>query len=760
MSGKSHYITAFDGLRAFAVLAVVAYHMNLKWAQGGLLGVTVLFVLSGYLITSLLLVEYRKSGTIDLAGFWRRRVRRLMPSVIVVVAVTAAVATLANHVLLTKMRPDVVPGLLMVINWTKIFSNVSYFQALGAPSPLTHFWSLAIEAQFYLVWPPVLMLLMRGGISRKGLAIATCGLAIASVIAMEVLYVPDADPSRVYYGTDTRAFSLLAGAALAIVWPMGRMSRRPSTGTFGLAVNVGGAAGMAGLVAMVVLTEGYSAFSYRFGILLCTLVTCLVVAAMVPGDSVFSRVCSLPPLRWLGTRSYAIYLWHYPVIQLMTNRNSTTAPSPFWLLLELAISLGLAELSYRYVEEPLRSVGVVELVRERVGERFGGVASWLRARIVVVLATAAVVVVGVVGLVVVPETQAIGADAANGGQRVSAASLRKPLVDGVYDVVLVGDSVAMDAADELNNTFAHGLIDCRIGRQAGEAWDVMTGYIGQGVVGDTVIYAIGTNGNLTPDILDGLVEAVPATKTVWFINNRMPDSFCDQNNAYIAELPSRYSNVHVIDWYSYSAGHDEWFWQDGTHCNPTGASAYAQMVVDAIGYVAPTQENTTYDVTFIGGDVSLGAADKFAATFTHGIVDCAQGRTPTGFKSVFDGYRDKGVVGSTVTLAFGDSADMLKRDEVSALFDDLASVPSVWVVNERIPGSWCDENNALLVELAATHPNIHIIDWYTYSAGHDDWFAGDGMHLTTAGADSYAAFVTSQMAYVSLDDAAGATATA
>ena len=214
---KSRYIPALDGLRTLAVVAVVLYHLNLTWAQGGLLGVTIFFVLSGYLITRLLLNEVAKTGHIDLKSFWIRRIRRLVPAVVTVVFVTCALCTVFNHVMLTKMRPDILPSLLFFNNWWQIAQNVSYFNALGDPSPLTHFWSLAIEEQFYLIWPPLLFAMVSMHVSKPNTRRVVLGLAVVSALAMMVLYNPAADPSRVYYGTDTRVFSLLLGAWMAFI---------------------------------------------------------------------------------------------------------------------------------------------------------------------------------------------------------------------------------------------------------------------------------------------------------------------------------------------------------------------------------------------------------------------------------------------------------------------------------------------------------------------------------------------------------------
>lgn len=356
---KSRYIPALDGLRTLAVVAVVLYHLNLTWAQGGLLGVTIFFVLSGYLITRLLLNEVAKTGRIDLKSFWIRRIRRLVPAVVTVVFVTCALCTIFNHVMLTKMRPDILPSLLFFNNWWQIAQNVSYFNALGDPSPLTHFWSLAIEEQFYLIWPPLLFAMVSMHVSKPNTRRVVLGLAAVSALAMMVLYNPAADPSRVYYGTDTRVFSLLLGAWMAFIpdrdlapvrlahrLGLNRLAGAAKHGknaegkpgekadesadtapaqpsalvrfwSSPASIDVLGVVGLVGLAAMVALTNGYTAFQYRGGTLLCSILTLMVIAACVQPQGMVARALSAEPLVWVGKRSYSIYLWHYPLLLLM-----------------------------------------------------------------------------------------------------------------------------------------------------------------------------------------------------------------------------------------------------------------------------------------------------------------------------------------------------------------------------------------------------------------------------------------------------------
>ena len=337
---KSRYIPALDGLRALAVLGVIAYHMGMAWMPGGLLGVTVFFVLSGYLITSLLLIEWDSTGTIDLPQFWLRRVKRLFPAIAFVIIVTAVLCTLFDHSLLTKLREDMWAALCWVTNWWYILRDVSYFDTLGAPSPVTHFWSLAIEEQFYVVWPVVLILAHKFGVKRTHMRNATFVLALASALEMALLFNPDTDPSRVYYGTDTRAFSLLIGAWLAFVWPSNQLGANNEIHldrNVRLALDAVGGIALIGLVAMMASIEGTSAFMYRGGILLASVITMVIIAVIVHPSSLLAKVFAAKPLVWIGLHSYGMYLWHYPILLLM-NPRSNIEGTPWWMyLVELAV---------------------------------------------------------------------------------------------------------------------------------------------------------------------------------------------------------------------------------------------------------------------------------------------------------------------------------------------------------------------------------------------------------------------------------------
>ena len=595
-ASKSRYIPALDGLRAFAVLAVIAYHMGMPWAPSGLLGVTVFFVLSGYLITSLLLIEWDNTKKIDLPQFWLRRVRRLFPAIVFVILCTAALCTVFDHALLTKMRDDVVAALLWFTNWWYTFRDMSYFDALGAPSPLTHFWSLAIEEQFYLIWPVVLFIAHKAHVKRTTMRNTTLVLALLSALEMALLFDPQADPSRVYYGTDTRAFSLLIGAWLAFVWPSHLLGAKGSVRLTKRTRQVLDGVGILALVALlgiIVFVSGFSPFLYRGGILLASIFTAIVIAVMVHPASLLGSIASAKPLVWIGLRSYGIYLWHYPLLLLMNPRNAM-GETPWWMyLVQLAVVFACAAFSYRFVENPIRK-GALGAFVKKVREKHLDVVDWLKCHTIQLLAGTALTLVAVGGLIFVPPTSAIeGADLLKEeGAHVSNPLLSSDLNDKAekpkLDVLMIGDSVAVRTIPYFEETFPYGAIDAAVNRQLFAANEVYATYADQDIVGNVVVFALGTNGVVTDEDIDSLMAAVGADKQVFFINTRSPQDWVEAVNDTLARVPERYNNVHIIDWYGLSDGRDDLFDGDGTHLTEEGAQVYIGMINDAIGGLLPT----------------------------------------------------------------------------------------------------------------------------------------------------------------------------
>jgi peptidoglycan/LPS O-acetylase OafA/YrhL len=376
------YLPGLDGLRALAVTAVIAYHLGYGWAQGGLLGVGVFFTLSGYLITDILVGQFAASGRVKLGDFWMRRARRLLPALFVMLAVVTVWVNAFNRAFAPGYRGDVVASGLYVNNWWYIFQHDSYYSRFAPPAPLDHLWSLAVEEQFYLVWPWVVlaMVLLAGwmmkrrrvrllgpgahvetganeflsGRARWAMAAVALVLAAASAIEMAMLYHPGYDPTRVYEGTDTRAFGLLIGAAVAMVYPTRRGARTLSAGSRRLL----DAAGLVGLVVVVLLvwrTNEYSDFMFRGGLELLSVATALVVAAAATPGGLLGRALGWTPMRWVGVRSYGIYLWHYPIIVLTAAAGTVGTPvSAVRAVILVAVTVAIAAASWRFVEDPIR----------------------------------------------------------------------------------------------------------------------------------------------------------------------------------------------------------------------------------------------------------------------------------------------------------------------------------------------------------------------------------------------------------------------
>ncbi len=441
VSSGQRYMLGLDGLRALAVLAVIAYHEQFGWAPGGLLGVGVFFTLSGFLITSLLVGEWSAHGRIRLGDFWLHRARRLLPALFVMLAVVTAWVTLADRARLASLRGAVGAAAGYFSNWYLIAQNQSYFARFAPPAPFDHLWSLAVEEQFYLLWPVLLIasliLLRRRSAAAAWLVLPTTLLAALSALAMVSFYQPGLDPTRVYEGTDTRAFGLLIGAILALAWPS-RSTRgahsAPGRWARGL-LDLAGAAGLAGIGVMIWRVGEYSPFAYRGGLVLLSVAAAAVVAATAHPASLVGAALGWRPLRWIGVRSYGIYLWHYPVIVMTSQAN--VKPSLPLAGLQVAASILLAALSWELIEEPIRH-GAIGRTWNRVRA-----AGW-RPRLGQVRPGRLAAAAGAVGVLAVAGAGLSGAVQARAGSGVgsvvSEGSLQLPVTKSVVRAPHTQDS--------------------------------------------------------------------------------------------------------------------------------------------------------------------------------------------------------------------------------------------------------------------------------------------------------------------------------
>jgi peptidoglycan/LPS O-acetylase OafA/YrhL/lysophospholipase L1-like esterase len=634
------YLPGLDGLRALAVLAVIAYHEQLGWAPGGLLGVGVFFTLSGYLITDLLLGMWAGDGRLHLGEFWIRRARRLLPALFVLLAVVTAWVTLADRVRLPGLRGPVAAAATYSSNWYLIAGSGSYFARFAPPGPLDHLWSLAVEEQFYLLWPWLLLLGLccirrRGAGALRWLTAATLVLSAASAVALLLLYQPGLDPTRVYEGTDTRAFGLLIGAALAMAWPSRRKARTPRR--LRLTLEAAGIAGLAVIGLMIWRTGQYSPFAYRGGLVLLSVATAAVVAAAACPATVLGAALGWRPLRWIGVRSYGIYLWHYPVIVLTTPANAGEDLTR--AALQVAASVALAALSWRFIEEPVRH-GALGRLAERV--RAGGwrsrPAPGAIAAVTGASALVAVCAAALGGAFPVPASGSGSAVdlAAGPGLPAASKSVTKarplpavagphaaadgPLRTSCQSVAHLGDSTSegLVSPDYLPNprkrlarryedvgvqtvrtdiSGARSVVEVLPGQVNG--YDAAGAIVKAGFRGCWVL-ALGTND--TADVAVGstvslmtriqrMMSAARGEPVMWVnvISLRDSGPYAEANmrkwDAALLQACARYPNLRVFDWAAVVK--TGWFISDGIHYTSAGYAARARLIAGAVAKAFP-----------------------------------------------------------------------------------------------------------------------------------------------------------------------------
>ncbi len=587
---QNRYIPGLDGMRAMAVLAVIAYHIQPDLAPGGLMGVTIFFVLSGYLITNILLTEWEQHRRIDLKQFWIRRARRLLPAMYTMLIVLTAWVTLFDQNYLWRLREDFIAAALYISNWWYIFQDLSYFQQMEHPSLLVHFWSLAVEEQFYIVWPVILLIALSLKIKKRVLLILVLGAAAASAAAMSVLFEPGTDPSRIYYGTDTRVFSILIGAALAFVWPSAKLKETLPTN-----VRIGmDTAGGISLIAILILiwrVNEYDPFLYQGGMVILSLLTAILIAVLVHPASKLNIAMGGKIFRWIGTRSYGIYLWQYPILVLSTPAIQAGEMELSRVVLQITAILLLSELSYRLIETPIRH-GAVKHYIQRVKER-----SWLQTiswtKWISAGCGMVIVCISTIGLAApASEFKETAAELEQKEEvHIEKKTDKKPApqapdLSGEGDsetpitgnVTAIGDSVLIDAAPFLEKKFSNIRIDGKIGRQMHEVQDLLAVNKQEMQQTDYMVIALGSNGSFDSKKLIELLSTFRQNSEIFLVNVRVPRPWESQVNKDLQEVSKQHKNFRLVDWYKESQGHEEYFANDGVHLTKKGAEAYADLL--------------------------------------------------------------------------------------------------------------------------------------------------------------------------------------
>jgi peptidoglycan/LPS O-acetylase OafA/YrhL len=569
------YIPAIDGLRAVAVIAVMLYHLGFSWIPGGFLGVDLFFVISGYVITRLLLDSIQRSGGLDLRAFYKARIRRLFPPLVFMIFVTIIYISIWAPETMRRFVSDSPFALFGGMNWWLVFRHTDYFDTISRPPLLQHTWSLGVEAQFYLIWPLILLLVLRqfGKAKIPGAAIfiaAISGIALL-LVSFEVDAANASQVSHVYFGTDTHSIGLFLGAALAVSWvPQNlqeQVNRRAQDFIDGI-----GVIGFVGLLGTFLLVNENDPTLYKLAFPLAGLFGCAILTSIVHPASRFAPMLSSKVAVWIGERSYAIYLWHWVVFQV--TRPAVDLEGSPWALyaLRILVVFALADISLRLVELPVRS-GLVEYWFKGMKYRTKNVQ---RRQKITLVASILLLILG---------TSYISANAISQSDKEMAIIKRQleqpippsePTATQQGGLWVTGDSVILGIHYELDARSHIAIINARVGRQAPELIEVMRADKANALE-STVIFNLGNNNKLTSDQVLAIFEEVKNQPRIIVVNTAVPRGWRDENNALITQYAALYGAT-VIDWAAISAGHPEYFAPDGVHLVPAGVRAY----VDAI----------------------------------------------------------------------------------------------------------------------------------------------------------------------------------
>ena len=573
-----YYLPGLDGLRSIAVLAIIIYHLNAKWLSGGFLGVDTFFVISGYLITSLLLSEYHQNQSINLIDFWMKRIKRLIPAVIFLVTVVLVFTLFFKPNLIIGIKQDAIAAIFYVSNWWYIFQDVDYFNQF-AIEPLKHLWSLSIEEQFYIFFPIILLLLLKK-IKIDSIVFILIITSLLSLISMIIIYSITGDSSRVYFGTGTRAQTLLLGCLLAFLWPPFALKKRVSKGMKSV-VDISGILGLLFLVCIVIAVDDQDKWIYGGGFYVISFITLFVIASAVHPASLIKNILSFRPFIYIGKRSYSLYLWHFPII-VFINSYYVQGQIPWYVyIIEVLLMFIMAEISYKFIERPVRKRGLKAFTISPQELR-----KFSRTTVIVLL--------------LIPTLFILFGSYDNLGknhvkkektQKTSFKSKKiNPKLEETHNgdkefkaeeasPLLVGDSIMVDIGNVFNEKVPNANIDGKVGRQLIEGSQLIDDkYQSYTEKNKNVVIELGTNGEFTEDQINELIDHL-GKADIYLVNVRVPKDYEKNNNKLMAKAAKEYKNVHLIDWYEASKGHQEYFAYDGIHLEYKGVKMLSNLII-------------------------------------------------------------------------------------------------------------------------------------------------------------------------------------
>ncbi|MBF0716020.1 acyltransferase family protein [Gemelliphila palaticanis] len=607
---KHKYLPSIDSLRAIAVISVIIYHCNPNYLSGGFLGVDLFFVLSGYLISSLIIKEYRETNSLNLYNFYIRRARRLLPAVYFMITVTLVIMVVFNKPLLDKSYLDATFGYLYSSNWWYIVHKLDYFDTFGSPSPFKHLWSLAIEEQFYMFFPIIFIIINK--YNNKKFTISKIFkniilfLILASLITHVILFDIN-NINRVYYGTDTRMFELLVGVLGSLIYPLDKLSLRIN--------NIGGKIftiiSMLLIIifvfSMIFVTE-YSKFLYYGGFLLYSIMFLIIIITSGQQGTLISKILSFKPLVFIGKLSYSLYLWHFPILVLTTPSSEIGNPNFIYNLMRVVLIFVVAYLSYTFVETPIRKQGFVNFIKLL----FAKITNFsIRRKATVFITSSLFIMLFLMGLFgkSLPYTSTLFAEEYN-GEKVTEintgtennkedsnndTSKKEEKVektvedDTIYNnVLIIGDSLAVDIAPEFLTRYPGTIIDGKVSRQLYDSVNVVKQYEQYNSKSTAVIFLLGTNGTFEDKDLENLIEPV-RNADIYFVNTRVPRVWEKVVNSTL-DFNKDKLNYKVIDWYAIAKQHKEYFANDQVHLKDSGVVSLVNLMEKSLNKKIETKE--------------------------------------------------------------------------------------------------------------------------------------------------------------------------